>query len=230
MGKKLKKYFLTGLVVLGPLGMTLLTVQWVIGMMDRLILALLPDALHPSALLGRYIPGFGVIGTLLLVLLVGMLTANFLGRSLVAWSERLMGKIPLIKGIYGMFRQVTDTIFSKDKGGFRKVVLIEYPRRGLWSIGFITGISEGELQQVTPHRLINVFLPTAPLPTSGFYVLVPEEEIVELRMSIDEAFKLVVSGGMVAPPDRNAVVLTRLLATAYYQSPATSHGFLWASN
>jgi uncharacterized membrane protein len=200
LGSKLKKYFLTGLVVLGPLGMTLLVVQWVVGVMERLILNLLPDALHPSTLLGRYIPGFGVLATVLLVLLVGMLTANFLGRALVDWSERLMGKIPLIKGIYGMFRQVTDTLFSKDKGGFRKVVLIEYPRRGLWSIGFITGISEGELQQVTPHRLINVFLPTAPLPTSGFYVLVPKEDVLELQMSIDEAFKLVVSGGMVNPP------------------------------
>jgi len=204
LGKKLKKYFLTGLVVLGPLGMTVLVVQWVVGVMERLILNLLPDALQPSTLFGRYIPGFGVIGTLLLVLLVGMLTTNFLGRTLVAWSERLMGKIPLIKGIYGLFRQVTDTLLSKDKGGFRKVVLVEYPRRGLWSIGFITGISEGELQQVTPHRLINVFLPTAPLPTSGFYVLVPEEDVLELQMSIDEAFKLVVSGGMVNPPDRVA--------------------------
>ena len=205
LGSKLKKYFLTGLVVLGPLGMTLLVVQWVVGVMERLILNLLPDALHPSTLLGRYIPGFGVLATVLLVLLVGMLTANFLGRTLVDWSERLMGKIPLVKGIYGLFRQVTDTLFSKDKGGFRKVVLIEYPRRGLWSIGFITGISEGELQQVTPHRLINVFLPTAPLPTSGFYVLVPKEDVLELQMSIDEAFKLVVSGGMVNPPDRAAV-------------------------
>lgn len=202
LGKKLKKYFLTGLVVLGPLGMTLLVVQWVVGIMDRLILTLLPDVLHPSSLLGRYIPGFGVIATLLLVLLVGMLTANFFGRTLVVWSEQLMGKIPLIKGIYGLFRQVTDTLFSKEKSGFRKVVLIEYPRRGLWSLGFITGISEGELQQVTPHRLINVFLPTAPLPTSGFYVLVPEEDVLELQMSIDDAFKLVVSGGMVNPPDR----------------------------
>ena len=206
LGKKLKKYFLTGLVVLGPLGMTLLVVQWVVGVMERLILNLLPDALHPSTLLGRYIPGFGVLATVLLVLLVGMLTANFLGRALVDWSERLMGKIPLVKGIYGMFRQVTDTLFSKDKGGFRKVVLIEYPRRGLWSIGFITGISEGELQQVTPHRLINVFLPTAPLPTSGFYVLVPEEDLIELQMSIDEAFKLVVSGGMVNPTDKATAV------------------------
>ena len=131
IGRKLKKYFLTGLVVLGPLGMTLLVVQWVVGILDRLILLLLPDALQPTTLIGRYIPGFGIVATVLLVLLVGMLTHNFFGRTLVAWSERLMGKIPLIKGIYGLFRQVTDTIFSKDKGGFRKVVLVEYPRRGI---------------------------------------------------------------------------------------------------
>lgn len=198
VGRKLKNYFLTGLVVLGPLGLTLLVVQWVVGLMDRLILSLLPDALHPSILF----PGFGVLGTLLLVLLVGMLTANFFGRALVAWSERLMGKIPLIKGIYGLFKQVTDTIFSKDKGGFRKVVLIEYPRRGIWTVAFMTGITEGELQRVTPHRLVNVFIPTTPNPTSGFYLLVPQEEVIELQMTVDEAFKLIVSGGMVAPPDK----------------------------
>lgn len=205
VGRKLKKYFFTGLVVLGPLGLTLLVVQWVVGVMDRLILSLLPDALQPSTLIGRYIPGFGVIGTLLLVLLVGMLTANFLGRALIGWSEQLMGKIPLIKGIYGLFKQVTETIFSKDKGGFRKVVLIEYPRRGIWSVGFLTGNAEGELRRITPHRLVNVFVPTTPVPTSGFYVLVPEEDILELQMTVDEAFKLIVSGGMVAPPDRSVI-------------------------
>lgn len=205
VGRKLKKYFFTGLVVLGPLGLTLLVVQWVVGMMDRLILGLLPDALQPNNLFGSYIPGFGVIGTLLLVLLVGMLTANFLGRALIGWSEHLMGKIPLIKGIYGLFKQVTETIFSKDKGGFRKVVLIEYPRRGIWSVGFLTGNAEGELRRITPHRLVNVFVPTTPVPTSGFYVLVPEEDILELQMTVDEAFKLIVSGGMVAPPDRGAI-------------------------
>lgn len=200
VGRKLKSYLLTGLVVLGPVGLTLLVVQWVIGVMDRLILDLLPDALHPTILF----PGFGILGTLLLVLLVGMLTANFLGRTLVNLSEHLMGKIPLIKGIYGLFKQVTETIFSKDKGGFRKVVLIEYPRRGIWSVGFLTGGAEGELQRVTPHRLLNVFVPTTPMPTSGFYVLVPEEDVLELQMTVDEAFKLIVSGGMVAPPDRSA--------------------------
>lgn len=200
VGRKLKKYFLTGLVVLGPLGLTLLVVQWVVGTMDRLILSVLPDALQPSILF----PGFGVLGTLVLVLLVGMLTANVLGRALVGWSEHLMGKIPLIKGVYGLFKQVTETIFSKDKGGFRKVVLIEYPRRGIWSVGFLTGAAEGELQRVTAHRLANVFVPTTPVPTSGFYVLVPEEDILELQMTVDEAFKLIVSGGMVTPPDRGA--------------------------
>lgn len=201
VGRKLKNYFLTGLVVLGPLGLTLLVVQWFVGMMDRLILSLFPDALRPGVLF----PGFGVLGTMLLVLLVGVLTANFFGRALVAWSERLMGKIPLIKGIYGLFKQVTETIFSKDKGGFRKVVLIEYPRRGIWTVGFMTGITEGELQRVTPHRLVNVFIPTTPNPTSGFYLLVPQEEVIELQMTVDEAFKLIVSGGMVAPPDRGNI-------------------------
>ncbi len=205
-GKRLNKYFFTGLVVLGPLGLTVLVVQWIVGMMDRAILGLLPNALHPTALTGWSIPGLGVLATLLLVLLVGMLASNFLGRTVVTYSEWVFSHTPGIKGIYNLFKQVTDTLFGKDKTGFRKVVLIEYPRREIWTVAFLTGSTRGELQRLAGRPMVNVFVPTTPNPTSGFFLLLPAEDVVELRMTVDEALKMVVSVGMVVPPDRTAVL------------------------
>ena len=206
LGKRLNKYFLTGLVVLGPLGLTVLVVQWIVGMMDRAILGLLPNALHPTALTGWHIPGLGVLATIVLVFLVGMLASNFLGRTVVTYSEWIFSHTPGIKGIYNLFKQVTDTLFGKDKTGFRKVVLIEYPRQGIWTVAFLTGSTRGELQRMAGRPMVNVFVPTTPNPTSGFFLLLPAEDVLELRMSVDEALKMVVSVGMVVPPDRAAVL------------------------
>lgn len=204
---KFNKYLLTGMIVLGPLALTMLVVQWIIGMMDGMILSLLPEILHPKSLIGFHIPGFGVLGTVVLVLLVGMLTANIFGRSLVNASERLLARIPVVNGVYKLFKQMTDTLFSQEKNGFRKVVLIEYPRRGIWTVAFMTGATRGELQRITAQPLVNVFVPTTPNPTSGFFLMLPAEDVHELRMSVDDAFKLVVSGGMVVPPDREVITL-----------------------
>ncbi len=207
LSSRLNKYFLTGMIVLGPLGLTVLVVQWIVGVMDRTILGLLPEALHPTALVGRHVPGLGVLGTLVLVLLVGVLASNFFGRTLVGYSEWLFSHTPGIKGVYNLFKQMTDTLFSNDKSGLRKVVLIEYPRRGIWTVGFLTGATRGELQRLAAQPLVNVFVPTTPNPTSGFYLLLPADEVRELQMSVDEALKLVVSLGMVVPPDRGAITL-----------------------
>jgi len=207
LSSQLNKYFLTGLIVLGPLGLTVLVVQWIVGAMDRAILGLLPEALHPTALVGRHIPGLGVLGTLLLVLLVGVLASNFFGRTLVSYSEWLFSHTPGVKGVYNLFKQMTDTLFSKDKSGLRKVVLIEYPRRGIWTVAFLTGAARGELQRRSPQPMVNVFVPTTPNPTSGFFLLLPADEVTELQMTVDEALKLVVSIGMVVPPDRAVIPL-----------------------
>ena len=207
LSTRLNKHFLTGLIILGPLALTLLVVQWIIGMMDGLILGLLPAVLHPKELFGVHIPGFGVLGTLLLVLLVGMLTSNIFGRTLVSYPEWVFSHTPGVKGVYNLFKQMTDTLFSKDKSGFRKVVLIEYPRRGIWTVAFMTGTPHGELLRVTTQPMINVFVPTTPNPTSGFFLLLPVADVVELQMSVDEALKLVVSVGMVVPPDRASITL-----------------------
>jgi uncharacterized membrane protein len=201
---KLKNYFLTGLLVVVPIAMTVLVIRWLVGFMDRLLMTVLPEALRPEQLYGIPVPGIGFVATLLLILLVGVLAANIFGRSLVSFSERLLDKIPFVKGVYSLFKQVSDTVFKRDRGAFRKVVLIEYPRKGIWVVAFVTGVSEGEVQQVTEQKLVNIFVPTTPNPTSGFYILVPEDEMIELSMSVEEAFKLIISGGMVTPPGEHS--------------------------
>ena len=207
MRNRFNKYFLTGMIVLGPIAMTLLGLQWIVGLIDGMILGLLPEFLHPKALFGFHLPGFGLLGTLVLVLAMGMLTANIFGRTLINWSERLLAHIPVVSGVYKLFKQMTDTLFSQDKSSFRKVVLIEYPRYGIWTLAFMTGVTRGELQRVTEQELVNIFVPTTPNPTSGFFLMVPATDVFELQMSVDDAFKLIVSGGMVVPPDRPAIEL-----------------------
>lgn len=200
--KKLKRSFLAGLLVLVPLGMTIVVVRWIIGLMDGLLMRFLPERFWPEAVFGFPVPGLGVVATLLLILLVGILATNYFGRSVLGFSERVMGQIPLVKGIYGLFKQVADTVLNSERQGFRKVVLIEYPRKGIWSVGFVTGVSQGEVQTLTDRRMINVFVPTTPNPTSGYYILVPEEDARVMNMTTEEAFKLIISGGMVTPPER----------------------------
>lgn len=200
---KLKSYFLTGLLVVVPVAMTILVVRWLVSLMNRFLVSVLPEALRPDQLFGIPVPGVGLLATLLLILLIGVLTANIFGRSLVRFSENLLDRIPVVKGIYKLFKQVADTVFNREQGAFRKVVLIEYPRRGVWAVAFVTGVSAGEVQRITQQKMVNVFVPTTPNPTSGFYILVPEDDIIELSMSVEEAFKLIVSGGMVTPPDNS---------------------------
>jgi uncharacterized membrane protein len=201
---KIKNYFLTGLLVVVPVSLTILVVRWIVTIMDRLLVSFLPMAWQPEQFFGMRTPGLGLVATLLLILLIGVLTANFFGRSVVNFYERMVSKIPLVKGIYSLFKQVADTVLSREKGAFRKAVLIEYPRRDIWAVAFVTGVNKGEIQQLTPRRLVNVFVPTTPNPTSGFYILLPEEDLVELSMTVEEAFTLIISGGMVTPPERHA--------------------------
>jgi len=201
---KLKNYFFTGLLLVVPVALTFLVVRWLVNLMDSMLISVLPGALHPDLRFGLSIPGVGLVATLLLILAIGMLAANIFGRSLVNFSERMVDRIPVVKGIYMLFKQVSDTVFNRDRGAFRQVVLIEYPRKGIWAVAFVTGVSSGEVQNVTAKKLVNIFVPTTPNPTSGFYILVPEEDIIPLTMTVEEAFKLVISGGMVTPPIRKS--------------------------
>ena len=206
---KLKKYFLTGLLVVVPITMTVLVIRWLFRFINNLLISVLPEVLRPEVLYGIPVPGISLVATFLLILLVGVLAANIFGRSLVTFSENLVDRIPLVKGVYTLFKQVSDTVLKRDHGAFRKVVLIEYPRKEIWAVAFVTGKSTGEVQRVTAKNLVNVFVPTTPNPTSGFYILVPEEDLIVLKMTVEEAFKLIISGGMVTPPEKKVPALEK---------------------
>ncbi|MFT4059145.1 MAG: DUF502 domain-containing protein [Legionella sp.] len=190
--KALRGYLLAGLVVWLPILITFGVLRFIIDLLDNLI----PTAYQPEQLLGHYIPGVGVIFSLVLLLLTGVLATNFLGQRLVAWNDSLLSRIPLVRSIYKAVKQVINAVMSTNSEAFRKVVLIEYPRKGLWTIAFQTGGGSLELNAKTNEELISVFVPTTPNPTSGFLFMVPKREAVELNMSIDAALKYIISLGV----------------------------------
>ncbi len=194
----MKKYFLTGLVVLIPLAITVWVLKTIINTMDQ-TLQLLPAAYQPSTLLGFNIPGLGTLLTLAIIFLTGVLTANFFGRQLLLAWESLLSRIPVVKTIYSSVKQVSDTLFSSNGQAFRKALLIQYPHAGSWSIAFQTGVPSDEVAAHLHGEHVSVFLPTTPNPTSGFFLMLPKNEVHELNMSVDEALKYIVSMGVVGP-------------------------------
>lgn len=199
---KLKTYMLAGFLVIGPVALTMMVLQWLVTSVDRALYRFLPHSLQPEQLIGVHIPGLGLLVSLVCIFIVGILTANYLGQRLIRGFEYLVYRIPLVRFIYSLFKQLADSTLGKDRRGFNRVVLIEYPRRAIWSIGFVTGIAEGEVQEKTTRKVINIFIPTTPNPTSGFYIMVPEEDAIPLSMTVDDAFKMVISGGLFSPESR----------------------------
>lgn len=193
-----RKYLIAGLLVWLPLGVTVLVVKLLVDMMDRTVL-LLPPAWRPDALFGVHIPGVGLLLSLLIILLTGITVANLLGRRMVSLWEGMLARIPLVRTIYSAVKQVVETVLSANGKSFRKVVLVEYPRRGMWCLALQTAERLGELQEKTGAEVVAVFLPTTPNPTSGFVILVPRAEVVELDMSVDDGLKLIISMGVVVP-------------------------------
>ena len=200
----MRRYLVAGLLVLVPLVITILVVKLLVDTMDGTLL-LLPPAYRPEALFGFHIYGLGLVLTFFVVLATGMVVTNLLGRKLVDIWERLLARIPLVRSVYSAVKQVTETVFSSSGDSFRKVLLIEYPRRGIWSIGFLTGVASGEIQHKTEGEVVTVFLPTTPNPTSGFIIIVPRTEAIELEMSVEEALRLIISLGSVWPGQGNNV-------------------------
>lgn len=196
---KLKTCFITGIVVITPIGLTFLVVQWFVSRIDSFLYTIIPVAYQPDRLFGHHIPGVGLFLSLIIVIFIGFLATNYLGRQIVLYADWIVQRIPLVNSIYTLFKQVMDTTLGQGGKGFRMPVLIEYPRKDVWSIGFMTGVASGEVQEITKHHLLNVFIPTTPNPTSGFYLLVPEKDVIPLSMTVEEAFKLIISGGMVTP-------------------------------
>ena len=194
----LKKYIIAGLLVWLPFAATVVIVKLVIDLLDKTIL-LLPPEWHPVALLGFSIPGFGIILALSILLLTGMLAANIFGRRFVEIWERILNKIPLVRSIYSSIKQISNTIFDPSGKSFRKVVMLQYPRKGLWSIGFLTNDNVGDEMSAVDDRLVAVFIPTTPNPTSGFIIMTRNDEITELDMSVEEGFKFIISMGVIIP-------------------------------
>jgi uncharacterized membrane protein len=201
MREKIRRYFFAGLLVFLPLVITLWFLGWIIGLMDSL-LDVLPSSVHPGSYLPFAIPGLGALFTLGLILLLGFLATSMVTQRLLAAWDRLLSRIPIFRGIYTSVQKLVESIFRQDQGG-RQVVLIEYPRKGIYTVGFATGPAMGELKRKSQDRLLNVFVPTTPNPTAGFYLLVPEREVVALEMTPEEAFKLIVSGGMITPEEKS---------------------------
>ncbi|MFM9912754.1 MAG: DUF502 domain-containing protein [Methylophilaceae bacterium] len=198
----MKRYFITGLLVLVPLVITIWVLSTLIGVLDQSLL-LLPPAWRPDNLLGVHIPGFGVILTLFIVLFTGLVAANILGKRLVVVWEALLGHVPVVKSIYASVKQVSDTLFSDSGNAFRKALLVQYPREGSWTIAFQTGQPGGDVANHLKGDYISVYVPTTPNPTSGFFLMMHANDVIELDMSVDEALKYIISMGVVAPKHEN---------------------------
>lgn len=194
----MRKYFITGLLILVPLAITLWVLNLIIGTMDQSLL-LLPENWRPQAVFGFNIPGLGTILTLLIVFLTGLATRNFIGKQVVQGWELLLNRIPVVRSIYSSVKQVSDTLFSSSGNAFRKAVLVQYPRHGAWTIAFVTGVPGGDVRNHLVGDYVSIYVPTTPNPTSGFFLMVPKGDVIELDMSVDEALKYIVSMGVVSP-------------------------------
>jgi len=203
----LRKYLIAGLLVWLPLAATVFVIRVLITLMDRTIL-LIPPEWRPENVLGFSIPGFGVIVGIFILLITGMFAANLFGRRLVSFWESILGRIPLVRSIYSSVKQVTETLFSSNSKSFRKVVLIEFPRQGTWSVGFVSNRGMQKAIDATGQELVSVFVSTTPNPTTGFLMMVPASELIELDLTIEEAFKYIISMGVVVPegPAKEALI------------------------
>jgi uncharacterized membrane protein len=206
-GQLIKRYFITGLLIWVPLVITAWVLSIIVSTLDQ-SLQLLPEAIHPRNLLGFSIPGVGALLTLAMILLTGLLATNFIGQKLVVWWDKLLSRIPVVNSVYKAVKQVSDTLFAPNGNAFRKALLIQYPRQGTWVIAFLTGGAPGgDIRNHLVGDYVSVYVPSTPNPTSGFFLMLPRQDVVELDMSIDEALKYIISMGVVAPPPRPRVVV-----------------------
>ena len=202
-GQLIKRYFITGLLIWVPLAITAWVLSLIASVADQ-SLRLLPESVQPHNILGFDIPGAGVVLTLLIILATGVLTANFIGQRLVIWWEILLARIPVVNSIYNSVMQVSDTLFSSSGNAFRKALLVQYPRQGSWTIAFLTGKPGGDVVNHLDGDYVSVYVPTTPNPTSGFFLMLPKQEVIELDMNVDDALKYIISMGVVAPPARTS--------------------------
>ena len=218
-----KRWFFAGLLITAPIMLTIYITWLFINIIDSYVSGLLPSYLQPSTYFDADIPGFGIVIGVLIIILIGALTTGLLGRSLISIGENIVGRLPVVRSVYGATKQIMETVMASQSDAFREVVLLEYPRKGIWVIGFVTGATKGEVQNISKETLINVFVPTTPNPTSGFLLFIPRGDAISLDMGVEDAVKMVVSGGIVTPEDtksgRKAVALTKAKAV---QNPSST--------
>jgi len=198
---RLRSSFLTGLVVIAPVGLTIWLILTVVSWIDGFVLPLVPATIQPEKYIGINLRGVGVIFFLIFTVIVGWIAKGLIGRSMILFAERLVDRMPVVRSIYSGIKQISETVFAQSERSFEKACLIQYPRKGIWAIGFISTTAKGEVAEraETSGQLIGVFVPTTPNPTSGFLLFFPEEDVVELDMTVEEAAKLVISAGLVYP-------------------------------
>lgn len=204
-GQLIKRYFITGLLIWVPLVITGWVLSLIVSTLDQ-SLRLLPESVHPQKLFGFAIPGAGAVLTLLMILVTGLLAANFIGQKLVVWWEKLLARIPVVNSVYNSVKQVSDTLFSPNGNAFRKALLVRYPHRDSWTIAFLTGAPGGDIINHLNGEYVSVYVPTTPNPTSGFFLMMATKDVVELDMTVDEALKYIISMGVVAPAPHPRVI------------------------
>jgi uncharacterized membrane protein len=219
LGARLRAYFLAGVIVTAPIGITVLLIWQFISFLDSHVASLIPERYNPETYLPFSVPGLGLLITIAFLTLVGFLAAGLAGRTLVRLGERLLSRMPVVRSVYGTLKQIFETVLAQSSRSFREVVLIEYPRRGLGAIGFVTGPTKGEIQVRSEDEMVNVFLPTTPNPTSGFLLFVPRRDLVPLDMSVEEAMKLVISGGIVTPASQLDVLAEAARSPGRVEAP-----------
>ncbi|WP_226782279.1 DUF502 domain-containing protein [Oceaniglobus trochenteri] len=202
----LRASFLTGLVVIAPIALTMWLIWSVVGWIDSWVLPFVPHQFKPETYIGINLRGVGVVIFLIFTVIVGWMAKGLIGRSLIRWGEGIVDRMPVVRSVYNGLKQIAETVFAQTDTSFDKACLIEYPRRGIWAIAFVSTDAKGEIEARIPadQGKISVFLPTTPNPTSGFLLFVPRSEVIELDMSVEDAAKLVISAGLVYPTPKAA--------------------------
>jgi uncharacterized membrane protein len=201
---RLRAYFFAGILITAPVSLTIYLAWLFISFVDDWVFSLLPPDYNPESYLPFFVPGIGLLVALVGLTLIGAVTAGFLGRAARNLIEAILNRLPVIRSLYGAIKQIMETVLANQSAAFRECVLIEYPRKGIWTLGFLTGTTKGEVQDVTSQPVISVFVPTTPNPTSGFLLFVPDHDVIRLQMPIEDGLKLVISGGIVSPPSPKA--------------------------
>ncbi|WP_406644653.1 DUF502 domain-containing protein [Aliisedimentitalea scapharcae] len=205
---RLRSSFLTGIVVIAPVGLTIWLLWSAMGWVDSVVLPLVPKTVLPEQYIGINLRGIGLIIFFLFTIVVGWVAKGIIGRSLIGFAEGLVERMPVVRTVYSGIKQISETVFAQSERSFEKACLIQYPRRGIWAIGFVSTTARGEVSDraETGGRLLSIFVPTTPNPTSGFLLFFPEEDVIELDMSVEEAAKLVISAGLVYPNSKDPTV------------------------